>query len=71
MLPLVSTIPLGTSAFTALTPTGARCGSNVCGIYEFCSKFHGACESCKPICEEESHNFDRESCITDCQSRFL
>lgn len=70
MLPLVSTVPIGTSAFTALSPTGNKCGSKLCGIYEFCSKYHNDCENCEPVCEEKSHNFDRETCITDCQSEF-
>lgn len=68
MLPLVSTIPLGAS-LSALSIGGIRCGSKICEIDEFCSKFHNGCESCGPICDESSHNFDRESCMTDCQSK--
>ncbi|CAG9797084.1 unnamed protein product [Chironomus riparius] len=68
MLPLVSTIPLSTSAFTALSIGGARCGSKTCEIYEFCSNFHNDCESCEPICDEQNNNFDRQSCINECQN---
>ena len=69
MLPLVSTIPLSSSAFTALSIGGARCGSKTCEIYEFCSNFHNDCESCEPICDEKNNNFDRQSCINECQSK--
>lgn len=67
MLPLVSTVPLG-ATFSALSIGGARCGSKICEIHQFCSKFNKDCESCEPICDESSHNFDRESCINDCQN---
>lgn len=71
MLPLVSTLPLGSSIFTALSVGGIRCGSKICGAYEYCSKFHNDCEGCAPICDEQHHNFDREQCLNDCQSKFI
>lgn len=65
-LPLVP--PMDDNIFTALSPSGIKCGTKTCGVYEFCSKYHSDCESCAPICDEMSHNFDRQTCITDCQS---
>jgi len=69
MLPLVTTMPLtaGSTAFTALTITGARCGTKLCEAYQFCSRFHSDCEDCAPICDEQGHNFDQETCLSECR----
>lgn len=67
MLPLVTTMPLSSTAFTALALGGARCGTKICAMYEFCSPFHSDCEDCAPICDENGHNFDKESCVSACR----
>ena len=71
MLPLVTTMPLGTTAFTALTIGGARCGTKICEAYQFCSRFHSDCEDCAPICDEQGHNFDQETCLSECRGEFF
>lgn len=67
MLPLVTTMPLSSTAFTALAIGGARCGTKICDIYQFCSQFHSDCEDCAPICDEHGHNFDKETCVSECR----
>lgn len=69
MLPLVTTMPLGTTAFSALALGGARCGTKICPAYHFCSSFHNDCEDCAPICDENGHNFDKETCISECRGK--
>lgn len=69
MLPLVTTMPLSSTAFTALAVGGARCGTKICEIYQYCSGFHTDCEDCEPICDEKNHNFDAEACKSDCRGK--
>lgn len=71
MLPLVSTMPFSATAFTALVVNGAKCGTKICEIYQYCSGFHLECDDCKPICDEHGHNFDRETCMSDCRGKRL
>lgn len=51
----------------ALTINGKRCGGKICSLHEFCSSFHNQCESCENICRQQSHNFDEELCVKQCQ----
>lgn len=69
MLPLVTTMPLGATTFSTLAALGVRCGTKYCGEYQFCSKFHSDCEDCASICDENQHNFDKETCLTDCSGK--
>lgn len=70
MLPLVMSTPLAASSYAALTVGGAKCGTKICEIYQFCSKFHTGCEDCSLICDADGHNFEEEICFKDCQSKF-
>lgn len=67
MLPLVSTVPLGSTVSAAIS-LGARCDRKVCDITQYCSKFHNDCVSCEPVCDPNSHNFESETCLTDCKN---
>lgn len=69
MLPLVMSTPLAAS-YAALTVGGAKCGTKICEIYQYCSKFHTGCEDCSLICDADGHNFEEETCFKDCQSKF-
>lgn len=68
MLPLVTTMSI--SPFVALSAAAARCGTKVCDFFQYCNKFHNQCEDCSTICDESTHNFDEEICLSDCQSKF-
>lgn len=67
MLPLVTTMPLGSAAFSALTVGGVKCGTKICELFQYCSEIHFECDDCMPICDENGHNFDVETCKSKCQ----
>ena len=70
MLPLVLMSNLPVSASAAFTIFGQKCGTKVCKIYQFCSKFHNTqCEDCSKICDASDHNYEEDICLEDCQSK--
>ncbi|KAJ8958927.1 hypothetical protein NQ318_019696 [Aromia moschata] len=50
-----------------LTVGSVKCGQRTCGLKEYCSDFDKTCQPCSGICDETSHNFDRDVCQKDCQ----
>lgn len=71
MLPLVTTMPLSATAFTALTLGGARCGTKICQLYQHCSSHNLECEDCAPKCDRENHNFEEALCQLECRGECL
>ncbi|CRK94422.1 CLUMA_CG007929, isoform A [Clunio marinus] len=67
MLPLVTTMPLSTTAFSTLAVGGSQCGTKLCDVYQFCSSYHQECEDCAMTCDETHHNFDQEVCMAECR----
>lgn len=52
---------------SAITFSGPKCGTNICGVDQFCSKYHKQCENCDTICDSATHNFDNAMCTEQCQ----
>lgn len=73
ILPLVITIIIISTCCTfttvdaAITFNGAKCGTKFCRVDEFCSKYDKQCEPCASICDDATHNFDKELCTRECQ----
>lgn len=63
---LVTTMPLAATAFAL---GGTRCGTKVCEAYQFCSKFHSECDECAPVCDQNNHNFDKDTCVSECRGK--
>lgn len=55
------------SVDAAITFNGAKCGTTNCRLDQFCSKYHKQCEECSTICDNTTHNFDKEMCTLECQ----
>lgn len=63
---LMSNVP---AVSAALINEGPNCGTKTCMTYQFCSKFHTQCEDCSTICDPVKHNYEKEICQQDCQSK--
>lgn len=68
---LLLIVVVSSSAEAAITFNGAKCGTKLCRVDEFCSKYDTQCEKCSTICDESTHNFDKELCTRECQGKRL
>lgn len=64
---LMSNVPAVYSA--ALYNGGPNCGTHMCLINQYCSKYNMQCADCSSICDQSSHNYEEELCLKDCQGK--
>lgn len=56
LIQLISTISLN-----------KRCGTKICDMVQYCSKFTNQCEPCDQVCNKLQHNYDVQQCEMECQ----
>ncbi|XP_018562648.1 protein grindelwald [Anoplophora glabripennis] len=44
-----------------------KCGQRTCKEAEYCSPYNSICEPCKGVCDNSSHNYDKDICEKSCQ----
>lgn len=64
---LISWAAGGVGVDAAITFNGAKCGTKYCSVEQYCSKHDKQCEDCQLICDDTTHNFDKELCTRECQ----
>ncbi|XP_070153562.1 protein grindelwald [Polyergus mexicanus] len=66
-LTVIAVIALATFSLADLDLRGAQCGEKRCNVSEYCSPFDMHCRPCSVACDIDSHNYQPDECVKDCQ----